>query len=843
MNRPNWMTSGANQSNSADKSRSKQLRKSSKRPASSGGGTEAKQMRNAHDDQDECMEDVSTSSDTREHNGLLENFKNQPDHSQRAGASNDRGVKKKLVIKNFKGSSTRNGGTENGQNEGGDSVEKDWTVLSDNVFAILEDRKTSSTMETLFSKVRAVCDRNQAKDLYDRLVTIVDNYAKQLRESLSSVERVPLLTDNCEQYLAKFGSIWESYPVKTNLIRNIFLYLDRIGLTVNEVEILPLWETFMKIFKTTFFPEISKDFKATKLFSALYMAMQKMMDRHTVDSPLRTLIEMLQTVHVGEEFSGFLLTQLREFYDRERTEKVPIMTCNEYMTYAEDQISRYSSMVKKNFDEPTALRDVQSTMMTCLIQQAIPEILLHDFDALLSSTNTVDISRMFNLCRQCPGGEDEVRVQFSKYMKSRGDQIITTCPDNDLVSELLAFKKKIDFIMNGSFKSASDSTKMRQCVSDAFETFVNKNVDRAAELISKHFHTLLHSGNKHVTDDRSLDQMVDDAIVLFRYLRGKDVFEAYYKRGLSKRLFLERSASVDAEKMVLCKLKTECGAGFTYKLEGMFKDMDASETLAILFVKYLAHMNKPKVNFNARVITPEYWPTYEAYEINIPKEMRDTLTDFQDFYRLQHGNRNVKWHHGLAAAVVSAEFREGCTKELVATMYQSVILLLFNKCETWTVAEIVECTKIPEVEVVKNLVALIGGRDRPKILKIADVESSAKKDLLDSVKTGKFVVNSGFVDKRCRIRITQVNIKTPVEEKNDVEQEVNQDRQCNIDAAVVRIMKARKELPHATLINEVLQQLKFPVKAADIKKRIEGLIERDYISRDPDDATIYRYVA
>lgn len=50
--------------------------------------------------------------------------------------------------------------------------------------------------------------------------------------------------------------------------------------------------------------------------------------------------------------------------------------------------------------------------------------------------------------------------------------------------------------------------------------------------------------------------MVDEAIVLFRYLRGKDVFEAYYKRGLAKRLFLERSASVDAEKMVLCKLKT-----------------------------------------------------------------------------------------------------------------------------------------------------------------------------------------------------------------------------------------------------------------------------------------------
>lgn len=60
--------------------------------------------------------------------------------------------------------------------------------------------------------------------------------------------------------------------------------------------------------------------------------------------------------------------------------------------------------------------------------------------------------------------------------------------------------------------------------------------------------------------------MVDEAIVLFRYLRGKDVFEAYYKRGLAKRLFLERSASVDAEKMVLCKLKTGIQYFLVFKL-------------------------------------------------------------------------------------------------------------------------------------------------------------------------------------------------------------------------------------------------------------------------------------
>jgi len=58
----------------------------------------------------------------------------------------------------------------------------------------------------------------------------------------------------------------------------------------------------------------------------------------------------------------------------------------------------------------------------------------------------------------------------------------------------------------------------------------------------------------------------------FYYLsKGKDVFEAFYKKDLAKRLLLGKSASIDAEKSMISKLKTECGSQFTNKLEGMFK--------------------------------------------------------------------------------------------------------------------------------------------------------------------------------------------------------------------------------------------------------------------------------
>jgi cullin-4 len=49
------------------------------------------------------------------------------------------------------------------------------------------------------------------------------------------------------------------------------------------------------------------------------------------------------------------------------------------------------------------------------------------------------------------------------------------------------------------------------------------------------------------------------------------VFEAFYKKDLAKRLLLGRSASMDAEKLMISKLKTSCGGNFTANIEGMFR--------------------------------------------------------------------------------------------------------------------------------------------------------------------------------------------------------------------------------------------------------------------------------
>ena len=57
-------------------------------------------------------------------------------------------------------------------------------------------------------------------------------------------------------------------------------------------------------------------------------------------------------------------------------------------------------------------------------------------------------------------------------------------------------------------------------------------------------------------------------------------------------------------------------------------------------------------------------------------------------------------------------------------------------------------------------------------------------------------------------------------------------------------MKSRRKLEHNALIQEVMQSLSmFKPSPAIIKNKIEHLIEREYLERDPEDKSIYKYLA
>jgi cullin 4 len=109
--------------------------------------------------------------------------------------------------------------------------------------------------------------------------------------------------------------------------------------------------------------------------------------------------------------------------------------------------------------------------------------------------------------------------------------------------------------------------------------------------------------------------------------------------------------------------------------------------------------------------------------------------------------------------------------------------------------------------------------------------------------TDVFSFNSDFKDSLYRIKINTIQAKETKQEQDATHERVMQDRQYQIDAAIVRIMKTRKTLSHQQLLGELFAQLRFKANAADCKKRIESLIERDYLERDEADSNAYRYLA
>lgn len=89
------------------------------------------------------------------------------------------------------------------------------------------------------------------------------------------------------------------------------------------------------------------------------------------------------------------------------------------------------------------------------------------------------------------------------------------------------------------------------------------------------------------------------------------------------------------------------------------------------------------------------------------------------------------------------------------------------------------------------------------------VKSPKSKDVSE---TDEFKFNKDFTASLTRIKINSIQLKETQEENASTNERIFQDRQFQVDAAIVRIMKTRKQLSHTLLISELFDQLKFAIK-------------------------------
>uniref|UniRef100_A0A4W5NJW3 Cullin 4A n=1 Tax=Hucho hucho TaxID=62062 RepID=A0A4W5NJW3_9TELE len=446
------------------------------------------------------------------------------------------------------------------------------------------------------------------------------------------------------------------------------------------------------------------------------------------------------------------------------------------------------------------LSDLQVIGQCFIRLYSVRRILLDGLSILLDGNRVMELALLYQLFSKVKGGLPTLLQHWRDYIKSFGGEIVGTPEkDKDMVQDLLDFKDKMDNVAQGCFNR---NESFINAMKEAFEAFINNRPNKPAELIAKYVDCKLRAGNKEATEEE-MERILDKIMIIFRFIHGKDVFEAFYKKDLAKRLLVGKSASVDAEKSMLSKLKHECGAAFTSKLEGMFKDMELSKDVMIQFKQYTQNQSEPShLELTVNILTMGYWPSYTPMEVHLPPEMVKLQEVFKLFYLGKHSGRKLQWQPTLGHAVLKTEFKEG-KKELQVSLFQTLVLLMFNEGEEFSMEEIKSATGIEEGELRRTLQSLACGKAR--VLN----KSPRGKDIEDG---DRFNFNNDFRHKLFRIKINQIQMKETIEEQVSTTERVFQDRQYQIDAAVVRIMKMRKTLGHNLLVSELYNQLKFPVK-------------------------------
>ena len=379
-------------------------------------------------------------------------------------------------------------------------------------------------------------------------------------------------------------------------------------------------------------------------------------------------------------------------------------------------------------------------------------------------------------------------------------------------------------------------TQIDMTIKMAFEKVVNVN-NRTAKALVFYLDEMLKKDFKNLQETELVERL-DKVINIFRHLLDKDVFEGFYVNSFSKRLLEQRQISEEAETQLVLKLKEECGAQFTQRLEVMFKDMKMSDELCQEFNNNMAS-EAIEIDFQVKVLTQGHWPNDQKdtqFFQTIPNEISVAMNSFTQFYYSKYNNgRLLNWKLALGNAEVRGTFKEGKRYEFLCSSYQMFLLLLFNENPVITYQQFLQMTQIAPQELHQHLIPLI---KQKIVVKNPSINSFSAEDAMQ--------VNLDFRSNMYRNKVAVMNSKSAKETDNKkVQGKVEDDRRYAIEAAIIKVMKSRKKIEYTNLLAEAtrLLQVRFTPETQQMKVRLESLIERGYIERCEEDKRIFKYIA
>lgn len=459
-----------------------------------------------------------------------------------------------------------------------------WLQLDAALSAIFKDDQLPYSMEELYKGVEFSCRQDRAPNLFEKLQgRCIQSMKTQTREFSAQAAKLESDID----ILRNVVNIWQRWNRQFDMTRSIFFYLDRSYL-IHAAHLPTLQELGTNLFRDHIF--LNSSLRPKILQGACDLVAAERRNSLSADNGnlLCKAIDMFHALAVYTKyFEPKLLCDSEKYFASWAKQAVSSNDLAGFVQMCDRMIEQESARSDKFGLEQTTSKVLETYLEEILIEQQQDRLVVEkDLEDLLAANNVAILERLFSLLQRRYLGE-KLRQPFEAYINKHGSEIVfDEKREQEMVTRLLDFKQRLDNILDKAFQRHEG---LGHSLREAFECFINKSKrtnmtwgtdnPKPGEMIAKHVDAILKGGTKAVRsssgatgdvlrpgdddqgdtsedEDAEISRSLDQVLDLFRFVHGKAVFEAFYKRDLARRLLLGRSASADAEKSMLSRLKS-----------------------------------------------------------------------------------------------------------------------------------------------------------------------------------------------------------------------------------------------------------------------------------------------
>ena len=441
-----------------------------------------------------------------------------------------------------------------------------------------------------------------------------------------------------------------------------------------------------------------------------------------------------------------------------------------------------------------------------------------------------------------------IQSSFRAYIRERllalyNDKEFSKDPKK-FVPALIDLKKEMDEIVVLCFANDND---FQDQENKEFSVLMSK--DHYPKQLANYADFCMRNGFKGKSEEE-IEGTLNDIISIFKNINSKLVFQSETEKKMSDRLIKGLSINMNAEKMLISKLKQENGVTYVSKMNEMISDLEKNKAEYEGYKLSKSHGAPGGIKFNIQVISQSAWDINKSNmeKIEVPLFLQNCIDDFQSFYLGRHQQTKLIWCLSLSRIEIQYLYLQN---KNISTSTLPQFLALYHleqkgNLKLETIATLLGCSVKKVIYDIRGLIFNPsfnpkGTTDKGVILSNIDEKTKEFKPSTEISINRKFSVNR---QKFNTLPLPQKKTTDEIKASEMEEAQIIKKYQDNIlQATVTRIMKSRigQETSHVWLVGEASKQVDlFKAQPQQIKENIEKLIEKNIIKRK---GASYEYIA